>query len=138
MPVEIIGEFGTPKAPREWMSAQGTLAIRHVVRTCGLPPPEMELEIQWQEHELGAYPMIVLVWEDSMRGAPATYISRCQDALFEFASGEKLPNCRSWQEDEDNDFFASLRGCRQVERFVGGCPRLRLTSGSVGWSFDLG
>jgi hypothetical protein len=23
---------------------------------CGEPPPEMELEIQWQEHDLGEYP----------------------------------------------------------------------------------
>jgi len=30
----------------------------------------MELEVQWQEHELGEYATIVLTWEDAMRGAP--------------------------------------------------------------------
>jgi hypothetical protein len=30
----------------------------------------MELEVQWQEHELGEYPTIVLTWEDAMGGAP--------------------------------------------------------------------
>jgi hypothetical protein len=33
----------------------------------------MELEIQWQEHELGNYPTIALVWDDPMRGAPSNY-----------------------------------------------------------------
>jgi len=54
MPVEIIGEVGTPGADPEWISAQATLAIRHIVKVCGPPPPEMELEVQWQEHELGS------------------------------------------------------------------------------------
>ena len=42
MPVEIIGEVGTPRANPEWISAQATLAIRHIVKVCGPPPPEME------------------------------------------------------------------------------------------------
>lgn len=43
MPVEIIGEFVTSSASREWLSAQATLAIRHIIKICGPPPPEMEL-----------------------------------------------------------------------------------------------
>lgn len=84
MPVEVIGEFGTPGAHRKWLSAQATLAIRHIIKTCGPPPPEMELEIQWQEHELGSYPTIVLTWEDAMRGAPWDYLERCEEALTEY------------------------------------------------------
>jgi len=71
MPVEHIGEFASrPTASREWNSAKATLAIRHIVKVCGPPPPEMELETQWQDHDLGSYPLIVLTWEDGMRGAP--------------------------------------------------------------------
>jgi len=81
MPVQIIGEFGTPGSSREWISAQATLAIRFIIEKCGTPPPEMELEVQWQEHELGSYPVIALTWEDGMRGAPWNYISRCEVAL---------------------------------------------------------
>ena len=44
----------------------------------------MELEIQWQEHDLGEYPVIVLTWEDAMRGAPWEYIANCEDALTEY------------------------------------------------------
>jgi len=43
MPVEIIGEAGTPSAEREWISAEGELAIKHLKKVCGEPPPEMEL-----------------------------------------------------------------------------------------------
>jgi hypothetical protein len=64
MPVEIIGEFGTPCATREWLSAQAAVAMRHIVKTCGPPPPEMELEVQGQEHELGSYPEIV--WSEPL------------------------------------------------------------------------
>ena len=84
MPVETIGEVGTPGASREWIVAGRELAIKHLKKVCGEPPPEMELEVQWQEHELGAYPLIVLTWEDAMRGAPWEYIEECEAALTEF------------------------------------------------------
>jgi len=81
MPAELIGEFGTSGASWEWISAEATLAIRYIVKVCGELPPEMELEVQWQEHELGSYPTIVLLWEDAMRGAPWEYIEKCEAAL---------------------------------------------------------
>ena len=84
MPVEIIGEAGTPGASREWIDAECQLAIKHLIKVCGEPPPEMELEVQWQEHELGGYPTIVLIWEDAMRGAPWDYIQGCEEALAEY------------------------------------------------------
>ena len=62
----------------------------------------MELQIQWQDHELGSYPLIVLTWEDGMRGAPARYINRCQEALFEFDTGETLPHYPSWWDEEED------------------------------------
>jgi hypothetical protein len=103
MPVEIIGEFGTPGASREWLSAQATLAIRHIIGTCGPPPPEMELEVQWQDHELGSYPLIVLMWEDAMRGPPGKYLSKCEAALFEFEMGEPMPRLLCWWSDEEEE-----------------------------------
>ena len=78
MPVEIIGEAGTPGEDREWIGAECELAIKHLKKVCGEPPPEMELEVQWQEHELGEYP------EDAMRGAPWEYIEKCEEVLTEY------------------------------------------------------
>jgi hypothetical protein len=69
----------------------------------------MELEIVWQEHELGNYPSIGLVWNDLMRGTPWNYISRCEAALTafenggEFPPGWTMPPVRS--EDELNEPF---------------------------------
>lgn len=92
MPTELIGEVGTRGAEREWIVAEAELAINHLVTVCGVPPPEMELEIQWQEHELGSYPTIVLTWEDAMRGTPWNYISRCEVALTAYENGGELPS----------------------------------------------
>jgi hypothetical protein len=91
MPVENIGEFGSPGAEREWIDAQGKLAIRHLKEICGEPPPEMELEIVWQDHELGQYPVIGLVWDDPMRGVPWNYISRCEATLAAYENEGELP-----------------------------------------------
>ena len=71
-------------ASREWIDAECHLAIKHLIKVCGEPPPEMELEVQWQEHDLGGYPTIVLIWEDAMRGAPWDYIEKCEEALTEY------------------------------------------------------
>jgi hypothetical protein len=62
------------------------VAIKHLKKVCGEPPPEMELEVQWQEHDLGEYPTIVLTWEDGMRGAPWDYLEKCEEALTKYES----------------------------------------------------
>ena len=107
MPTEIIGEFGTPSATREWIAAEAELAIKHLVKVCGPPPLEMELEIQWQEHDLGEYPVIVLTWEDAMRGTPWEYIAKCEAALTAYENGGELPPGCSVPvvaSDDDNGF----------------------------------
>ena len=54
-------EAGTPGASREWIDAECQLAINHLIEVCGEPPPEMDLEVQRQEHDLGGYSTIVLI-----------------------------------------------------------------------------
>ena len=81
MALKTLSEFGTAGAEREWIVAECELAIKHLEKVCGEPPPEMEIEIQWQEHDLGEYPTIVLSWEDAMRGTPWEYIEKCSVAL---------------------------------------------------------
>lgn len=70
VPSQIIGEFGTPGAGRDWISAQGTLAIRHIIKSCGPPPPETELQVQWQEHE---------VWAFRLRQIRVRIFAHCRD-----------------------------------------------------------
>jgi len=40
MPIEIVGEVGTPGAETEWIEAQGKLVIHQLIKVCGDPPPE--------------------------------------------------------------------------------------------------
>jgi len=103
VPRELIGEFGTPGASQEWLDAQAKLAIRHIKKVCGDPPPEMELAIVWEEHELGNYPVIGLVWEDALRGAPSEYIARCERALTTYEYGEEPPRWSLPASDEEGD-----------------------------------
>jgi hypothetical protein len=56
MPVEVIGEAGTPGASREWIDAECQLAIKHSKKVRGEPPPGMELEVQEQEHNSVSIP----------------------------------------------------------------------------------
>src|SRR5215469_4089531 len=51
----------------------------------------MKLEVIWQEHELGLYPVIGLTWEDPFRGVPSNYVSRCEAALAAYENGGELP-----------------------------------------------
>jgi hypothetical protein len=106
MPVETIGEFGTTGADSEWLQAQGELAIRRLKEYCGEPPEEMELEIVWQEHDLGSYPLICLTWEDEMRGTPWKYIARCEAALSAWEDGKPCPasSLKSAAPDNEDDF----------------------------------
>jgi hypothetical protein len=90
VPTEIIGEFGTQGADLEWLSAEPKLAIKQLKSVCGEPPPEIELEVVWQEHELGNYPVIGLSW-DPFRGAPSNCIARCEVALTAYENGGELP-----------------------------------------------
>jgi hypothetical protein len=46
--------------------------------------PKMELEFQWQEHDSGEYPMIVLIWEDPFRGAPWQFMEKCEKVLINY------------------------------------------------------
>jgi len=91
MPVEHVGEFGTPGADRQWLSAQADLAIAYIVKIAGEPPGEWELETQWQDHELGSYPLIVLLSEDPMVGTPWEYLDCAQRALADFDERASKP-----------------------------------------------
>jgi hypothetical protein len=47
MPTEIIGEFGTAGAEREWIVAECELAIKHLEKVCG------ELRLRWRLRSSG-------------------------------------------------------------------------------------
>jgi hypothetical protein len=73
-----------PGASHEWIDAKCDSRSNTLKKVRGEPPPEIELELQSQEYELGEYTMIVLTWEDASRGAPRVFIEKCEEALTEY------------------------------------------------------
>jgi hypothetical protein len=80
MPREIIGECGCSQERSEAVY-ETEVGIRYLKRVCGEPPPGMDLRVGWGESDSGEYPIIVLVWDDPMRGTPLEYIIKCHEAL---------------------------------------------------------
>jgi hypothetical protein len=136
MPTEIIGEFGTPGANSEWLEAEAQLAIRHVKKICGDPPPEMKLEIVWREHELGNYPTIGLVWDDPMRGTPWNYISRCEAALTAFENAPRVDDASVRSEDELNEPFDPDKPPPEPPEILDVFENQRYISKLIEWSLE--
>jgi hypothetical protein len=42
---KVIGEFGTAGAEREWIAAECELAIKHLKKVCGEPPPALRHQV---------------------------------------------------------------------------------------------
>jgi hypothetical protein len=107
MPIQNIGEFGTPGASSEWIEAEGKLAIKYVVKMCGSPPRGNGTGDCLARARTAFLSVIALTWEDPFRGVPSNYISRCEAALAAYENGGELPpgwtlpHVRDDDEDED-------------------------------------
>jgi hypothetical protein len=141
MPVEIIGEVGTPGAEHEWIAAEAKLAIEHIKQVCGDPPDEMELDLVWQEHGLGEYPVIALVWDDAMRGSPWNYISRCEAALTVYENGGEpppgwsMPPVRS-EDDDPNEPFDPDEPAPEPPESMNVLEHQRYISKLINWGLE--
>ena len=67
--------------------------LRYLKKTCGKPPrgPRgVDVEIIWQDHELGSYPVIAVVWDDYVTSYPHEYIEKCMVAYEHFELTEEI------------------------------------------------
>lgn len=85
MPWEHIGSCGTGQLPddREWIISALEICIAYL-RAVAPEPEGSELGIMWNEHELGDYPSIGLLWPESIREPPMDYVCLCSDLLGRF------------------------------------------------------
>ena len=90
---EFIGECpGTGDDP-ESDHLETELAIKYIKQACGGPPRGVDVEVTTQDHELGSYPVISVVWDDSITDYPNEYIGQstrmlpCKELRFEMANG---------------------------------------------------
>lgn len=91
MPWEDIGSTNTGEMPHDeaWIRFSLNLARKYIELVSGAPPEGCELDIMWQDHELGSYPSLG-IWFESY--TPADYINSCERAL------EVFNNAVSWNE----------------------------------------
>jgi hypothetical protein len=78
---EFIGDcFTDPQLGTHEME----LAIKFIKRECGEPPGGVDVQITREDHELGSYPVISVVWDDYEAGYPEDYIQKCIEVFERF------------------------------------------------------
>jgi len=81
---EFIGECPAAGEDPEFDDYETELAIKFIKQACGEPPRGVDVQITWEDHELGSYPVISVVWDDFVTGHPGEYIGKCIEAFERF------------------------------------------------------
>jgi hypothetical protein len=81
---EFIGECTPSGEGPELDDYEMELAIRYIKQECGKPPRGVDLQITLEDHELGSYPIISVVWDDGVTEYPNEYIGKCIEAFERF------------------------------------------------------
>jgi hypothetical protein len=65
---EFTGECPAPGEDPELDNYEMELAIKTIKQACGKPPRGVDVQISRKDHEFGTYPVIAVVWYDSIAG----------------------------------------------------------------------
>jgi hypothetical protein len=93
---EFIGECPVYKENPEFETYEGELAIKYIKRECGPPPLGVDIQITSEGYEVGnegnevSYPVISVVWDDSITEYPDEYIGKCMEAFERFDLPEEI------------------------------------------------
>ncbi len=66
------------------------MTIKYIKQQCGQPPRTVNVQVTWEDHELGSYPVISVVWDDSITDYPDEYIGKCMEAFERFDLPEEI------------------------------------------------
>jgi hypothetical protein len=66
------------------------LAIKYIKQACGEPLRGVDVQVTLEDHELGSYPVISVVWDDSVTECPDEYIDKCAEAFEQFDLPEEI------------------------------------------------
>ena len=92
---EFIGECGWGN-DLEADDLEMGLAIKYIKQSCGPPPRGVDVQITSEGHEVGnegdetSYPVISVVWDDSITEYPDEYIGNCIEAFERFELPEEI------------------------------------------------
>jgi hypothetical protein len=78
---EFIGECPGWGDDPDADDLEAELAIKYIKQECGKPPRGVDVQATLEDHELGNYPVISVVWDDFVTGYPSEYIGKCIEAL---------------------------------------------------------
>jgi hypothetical protein len=87
---EFIGECSAPEEGSGFDNYENELVIKFIKQECGEPPRGVDVQMTWEDHELGSYPVISVVWDDSVTGCPDEYIGKSIEAFERFALPEEI------------------------------------------------
>jgi hypothetical protein len=87
---EFIGESSASEEDPELDHLEMELAIKYIKQESGKPPYGVDVEIRLQDHELGSYPVISVVWDDYVAEYPGEYIGKCIEAFERFDLPEEI------------------------------------------------
>jgi len=93
---EFIGESSAQEDP-ELDNLEIELAIKYIKQEAGELPYGVDVQITREDHELGSYPVISVVWDDYSTEYPEDYIAKCISAFEKFDLPEEIyENGRDW------------------------------------------
>jgi hypothetical protein len=92
---EFIGERPGWRDDPESDDLETELAIKYIKQACGKPPRGVDVQVTWEGYEVGqgdevSYPVISVVWDDSISEYPGEYIGKCIEAYERFELPEEI------------------------------------------------
>jgi hypothetical protein len=87
---EFIGECPCSGEDPQMDDCETELTIKYIKQECGPLPRGVNVEVTLEGHELGSYPVISVVWEDSIVDYPDEYIGKCMEAFERFDLPEEI------------------------------------------------
>ena|ERR1700730_17742559 len=93
---EFIGECPESGEGSEFDTYEAELAIKYIKQECGKPPHGVDVQVTFEGHEVGnegdevSYPVISVVWEDSITECPDEYVGKCIEAFERFDLPEEI------------------------------------------------
>jgi hypothetical protein len=87
---EFIGECPGSGEDPKFDEYEAELAIKYIKQSCGKPPSGVDVQITLEDHELGSYPVISVVWDDYVTEYPGEYIGKCMEAFERFDLPEEI------------------------------------------------
>jgi hypothetical protein len=71
---EVIGECVTSEEFPDLADYEMDLMVKFIKQECGAPARGVDVEVVWEDHELGGYPVIAVVWDDYTVECPYDYV----------------------------------------------------------------